>query len=130
EPVTQSYSWYNFAALAVHKGVLPLWDPYRFSGSTFIGEMQTGLFYPLKLLAYIMPLDSNGMFSERVYNEFYVLTHILAAIFTFLLARYLRLSPFASFVAGLSFSLGGYLGNTAHPHTLDSGIWLPFIVLF
>ena len=92
--------------------------------------MQTGLFYPLKFLAYMMPLDSNGMFSERVYNEFYVLTHILAAIFMFLLAGHLRLSRFASFVAGLCFSLGGYLGNTGHPHTLDSGIWLPFIVLF
>jgi len=130
EPVTQSYSWYNFASTWIHKGILPIWDPYRFSGSTFIGEMQTGLFYPLKFLVYIMPLDAAGMVSERIYNEFYVLTHILAVIFTFLLARHLRLSPFASFVAGLSFSLGGYLGNTGHPHTLDSGIWLPLIVLF
>ena len=130
EPVTQSYSWYNFAATAIHKGRLPIWDPYRFSGNTFIGEMQTGLFYPLKFLVYIMPLDGNGMVSERIYNEFYVLTHILAAIFMFLLARHLRLSPLGSFVAGLSFSLGGYLANTGHPHTLDSGIWLPLIVLF
>ncbi len=130
ESVTQSYSWYNFASQAVHKGILPVWDPYRFSGNTFIGEMQTGLFYPLKLVAYLMPLDSNGLFSERVYNELYVLTHIFAALFMFMLARYLRLSAFASFVAGLIFSLGGYLGNTAYPHTLDSGIWLPFVVLF
>jgi hypothetical protein len=130
EPVVQSFSWYNFAATAIQKGILPIWDPYRFSGSTFIGEMQTGLFYPLKLLVYLAPLDGNGLVSERVYNEFYVLTHLLAAIFMFFLARHLRLSHFASFVAGLAFSLGGYLANTGHPHTLDSGIWLPLIVLF
>jgi hypothetical protein len=68
EPVTQSYSWLNFAASSIHKGILPIWDPYRFSGNTFIGEMQTGLFYPLKFLVYILPFDSNGMVPERAYR--------------------------------------------------------------
>jgi SAM-dependent methyltransferase len=130
EPVTQSYAWFNFAAAAIHKGILPIWDPFRFSGSTFIGEMQTGLFYPLKFLVYIMPLDGNGMVQERIYSLFYVLTHVLAAVFMFFLARHLRISSFGASIAGLSFTLGGYLANTAHPHTLDSGIWMPLIALF
>jgi SAM-dependent methyltransferase len=130
EPVAQSYSWFNFASTSIHKGILPVWDPFRFSGNTFIGEMQTGLFYPLKFLVYIMPLDANGMVQERNYNLFYVLTHVLAAIFMYLLARHLRISTFGSFLAGLTFSLGGYLANTSHPHTLDSGIWMPLIALF
>jgi hypothetical protein len=130
EPVTQSYSWYHFAAAQLHRGILPIWDPYRFSGNTFIGEMQTGLFYPLKFFAYVMPLDKAGLFSERLYNQLYVVTHILAAIFMFFLARHLRLSSFSSFISAISFALGGYIGNTGHPHTLDSAIWLPWIVLF
>src|SRR5215831_3729394 len=130
EPVTQSYSWFNFAASSIHKGILPVWDPYRFSGSTFIGEMQTGLFYPLKFLVYILPLDANGMVPERGYSAFYVLTHLLAALFMFVLARHLRISNFGSVIASITFSLGGYLANTLHPHTLDSGIWLPLIVYF
>ena len=80
EPVTQSYSWFNFAATSIHKGILPIWDPYRFSGNTFIGEMQTGLFYPLKFLVYILPLDANGMVPERAYSALYVVTHLLAAL--------------------------------------------------
>jgi hypothetical protein len=48
----------------------------------------------------------------------------------YLLARHFRLSQFASFISGLAFSLCGYLANTGHPHTLDSAIWLPLIVLF
>jgi hypothetical protein len=128
EPVTQSYSWFNFAASSIHKGFLPIWDPYRFSGNSFIGEMQTGLFYPLKFLVYILPLDSNGMVPERIYSAFYVVTHLLAALFMFVLARHLRVSNFGSVVASVTFGLGGYLGNTLHPHTLDSGIWLPLIV--
>jgi hypothetical protein len=130
EPVTQSYSWYHFAAAQVHRGILPIWDPYRFSGNTFIGEMQTGLFYPLKFFTYALPLDKAGLFSERVYNQLYVVTHVLAAMFMFFLARHLRLSPFSSFLSAISFALGGYIGNTGHPHTLDSAIWLPWIVLF
>jgi hypothetical protein len=77
-----------------------------------------------------MPRDTNGMVSERIYNALYVVTHLLAAIFMFALARHLRISRFGSFVAGLSFALGGYLANTGHFHTLDAGIWLPLIVLF
>jgi hypothetical protein len=130
EPVTQSYSWFNFAASSIHKGILPTWDPYRFSGSTFIGEMQTGLFYPLKFLVYILPLDANGMVPERIYSAFYVLTHLLAALFMFVLVRHLRVSNLGSVVASVTFALGGFLANTLHPHTLDSGIWLPLIVYF
>src|SRR5438094_283523 len=68
EMVSQHYAWYTYVAQYVRKGIVPLWDPFRYGGSSFIGEMQTGLFYPFKVPLYIAPLDQNGLISERAYN--------------------------------------------------------------
>ena len=46
EGTNQAYVWDNFAAANIKQGILPLWDPYVHSGRSFVGEMQTGLFYP------------------------------------------------------------------------------------
>src|SRR5262249_44727606 len=44
EMVSQYYAWYTYAAAWIHKGIVPLWDPFRYGGNSFIGEMQNGLF--------------------------------------------------------------------------------------
>ena len=130
EMVSQYYSWYTYAAIWIHKGIVPLWDPFRYGGNSFIGEMQNGLFYPFKLFLYLAPLDSNGFLSERVFNLFYVFSHWLAAVWMFLLARHLKLSYLAALVAGICFGLGGFVQWTAWPNILDAMPWLPLIVLF
>ena len=65
ESANQTYAWYQFASASIQKGVIPAWDPFAYSGHTFIGEMQTGLFYPLKILLYYRPLGSSGLLSGR-----------------------------------------------------------------
>src|SRR5262249_24060585 len=44
EIVNTHYAWYTCAARWIQHGIVPLWDPFRYGGSTFIGEMQNGLF--------------------------------------------------------------------------------------
>src|SRR5262245_3492602 len=92
EMVSQAYAWTTYAATWIRKGIIPLWDPSRYGGTSFIGEMQTGLFYPFKLALYLAPLDQNGLLSERAFNLFYVFSHWLTALWMFALARYLKLS--------------------------------------
>ncbi len=128
--VSAHYAWYTYAAQWIQKGVLPLWDPTRYGGNTFIGEMQNGLFYPLHLAMYLAPLDSNGLLSERVYNLFFVFSHWLAAVSMFFLARYLKLNRLGAMVAGICFGLGGLMQWTPWPFLLDAMIWLPLAVLF
>lgn len=130
EGANHVYSWYHFSASTIQQGVLPLWDPYAHSGRSFVGEMHSGLFYPLKLPLYLWPLNQSGLLSARTFHHFYVFAHILAALFMFLLAQELRLSNFAAFVAALCFSLGGFLGRVGWPHMLDTAIWLPLVLLF
>src|SRR5262245_12157759 len=128
--VSAHYAWYTYAAQWIQKGVVPLWDPTRYGGNTFIGEMQNGLFYPFKLALYLAPLDQNGLLSERFYNLFFVFSHWLAAFFMFLLARYLKLNYLPALVAGICFGLGGFIQWPPWPYLLDAMVWLPLIVLF
>src|SRR5690349_12091077 len=65
EGANQTFAWTQFARQSIQHGNLPIWDPYQFSGHSFIGEMQAGVFYPLKLLLYLWPLGQSGIISER-----------------------------------------------------------------
>ncbi|MBI2815864.1 MAG: YfhO family protein [Acidobacteria bacterium] len=131
EAANQGFAWHQFAVSTFKKGILPIWDPYSFSGRTHIGEMQPGVFYPFKLLLYLWPVDSSGMLSERLFLQYHVLARLLAACFMFFLAREVGLrKAFAAFIAGLCFGVGGFVGNAGGLQLLDSAIWLPLILLF
>src|SRR6266404_4380661 len=130
EGVNQAYSWLRFWISSVRHGVLPIWDPYSFAGRSFCGEMQTAVFYPLHLFLALFPLNRDHILSPFLYHAWFAATHLLAACFLFLLVREFRLRPFAGFVGGICFSLGGVVGGLGWPHLLESSIWLPAIFLF
>src|SRR5262249_9811854 len=130
ESANQAYAWYHFAAASIQHGQLPLWDPFSHSGRSFAGEMQTALFYPPKFFLYLWPLNRHGLFSPSLFHYFYILTHIAGAWFMFLLGRRIGLRSFAAFIAGVTFSLGGFTGRIAWPNMLDAAIWLPLVLLF
>lgn len=48
------YPTYSFAAAWWRRGVLPLWNPYLFAGAPFLGDIQSGIFYPLNLLTFLL----------------------------------------------------------------------------
>src|SRR5256885_17201924 len=48
----------------------------------------------------------------------------------FALVRELGLSRFSALVAGICFSLAGFVARMGWPHMLESSIWLPLIFLF
>ena len=125
ETVNQAYSWFHFWAESVRHGSLPLWDPYTFAGHSFIGEMQTAAFYPLHLVFALFPANGNGLLSTRLYHLYFVFTHLLAAYFMFALIREMGLNRFPALLAGLCYSLGGFVGAAPWPHLLDSAVWLP-----
>ncbi|PYT35673.1 MAG: hypothetical protein DMG58_01370 [Acidobacteria bacterium] len=128
EGVNQAYSWYHFWIASLRQGVLPLWDPYMSAGRSFVGEMQTAAFYPLNFL--LVSFHRDGALSPQLYHEFFVLAHFLGACFMFALVRELGLSRFSALVAGICFSLAGFVARMGWPHMLESSIWLPLIFLF
>src|SRR5579884_592058 len=131
EGVNQAYAWYAFAVKTIQKGIFPGWNPYTLAGHPYLGEPQTSVFYPPKLLMYLAPLGNQGVLSPRVFHESYVLAHLLAAWFMFLLAKELGVrNNFAAFISAITFTVGGAFGRLAWVNLADSAVWLPLILLF
>ena len=130
EAVNYNYSWLHFWINSVWHGHVPLWDPYAFCGRPFAGEMLPSAYYPLHLLFLFVPFNWHGLVSVRLYHEYFALTHLLCACFTFAVIRELRLSRFAAFVGACSFSFSIMLVGMIWLPFVEASIWLPAIFLF
>ena len=51
-----SFLWpqYHFAAEAIKSGSLPLWNPQLYAGAPFLADNQSGVLYPINLLAFVI----------------------------------------------------------------------------
>src|SRR5271165_4521047 len=130
EQVSQGYSWFQFSIHALRDGHLPLWDPFAYSGHNFVGEMQTSGFSPVNILLAVAPFNAYDVLSPQVYNWLFALLHFLGLGFMFALAREFGLNRLSSLIAGICFSLGGFVARIPWPDMLQSAIWLPLVVLF
>ncbi len=127
----QTYPWFQYMAGVSHHGSFPFWDPYTDGGKPFLGETQTGAFYPLNLLFSLLPLNSRGLLPVSVIEGFAILHCILASLLMYTLARHLGLLPFSALVSGLVFAYSGSIGMRAfaQQNILNTSIWVPAVFL-
>ena len=125
----QVVPWFQYQASQFHQHVFPLWDPFQFAGQSLIGQDQPGLAYPLNWILFSLPLR-DGHIAFRYMNWYYMSIHYFAALFCYWLCRDLGRSRIASVIGGISFGLGGYIGNTDWPQMINSAIWAPLVFLF
>lgn len=106
------------------KGSIPLWCDELALGFPIIAEGHIALFYPLNIICLFLPL-------VLAINIFFIFHYFLAAYFTFLYCKEIKLDNFSSFIASLTFAFGGYLtGHSIHLNIVTTCSWFPFILLF
>lgn len=121
------YPVYAFAANSVQSGTLPLWNPHLYGGSPFAADMQTGLLYPINLLAFLVARP----FTYQSIEGLVIVHYFLAGCFAYLYARGLSLRPLPSFAAGIVFAFSGFaVAHLAHLNMLAAAVWLPLILYF
>jgi len=125
----QVLPWFDEELRQAHNGHFPLWDPHSWMGQPILGQAQPGAAYPLNWLLWMVPKQS-GHIPMWAMQWYYVLIHYMAALFCFLLCRDLGRSRPASLIAGLVFSLTGYIGSTDWPQMLNGALWTPLVFLF
>ncbi|MGP8198052.1 MAG: hypothetical protein ACLQU4_00945 [Limisphaerales bacterium] len=102
---------------------LPLWNPYICCGVPNLGSMQGALLFPIQLL--LSPLDPFYASGPAAFLKL-----CLAGWFTMLYVRLLGVSRPAAFMAGLVFSLSGFMIVwLGHPH-VNCAMWLPLLLYF
>src|SRR3989339_657434 len=82
----QLFYWRYFGFNTLAKGILPLWNPYIYGGTPFVGGLQSAIFYPLNLIYLIFP--------THVAINYSIILHVfLSGVFTYLYLRFLKLNP-------------------------------------
>ena len=107
-------------------GLLPLWNPYLFSGTPFIANIQASMFYPLGLLYYLIPTETAYLYST-------VLHCIIGTIFMYMFMRSLSVSKSGAFLSGFIFIFNGYFMAhlyAGHLSFVQTYVWIPLIFLF
>lgn len=81
---------------------IPLWDPYIMGGTPYLADMQSAIFSPFSLPAYLLPFWwSLGVIA--------VMKVVVAAMGVFLLGRRIGMRPGGAFLAGLVFAFGFFM---------------------
>lgn len=126
---SQVLPWLQFQAGEVHRGRFPLWDPSHWAGQPLPGQAQPGAMFPLNWLLFSLPLR-DGWIKQAHLHGYFLLIHLLAAWFAYLLARTAGAARPGSIFAGIVFTLSGWMGQTEWPQMLNSAIWAPLTALF
>lgn len=126
------YPNYHFAAQNLKQGVIPLWNPHLYSGLPFAADPQSGLFYPINLLVFLL---HPALTLETL--EYLAIFHFWLAgfgMYLFLqhspLARNLNLHPLAALAGAITFEFSDlFIIHFGNLNMIAVAAWLPLVML-
>jgi len=123
DPVQQYLPWRLFAVASLKHGIIPLWNPYAFSGTPFLANLQSAIFYPPNLLFLIMPIALGFTYTAALHLA-------LAGCFMFLFLRVWGIAKWPAVAASAAYMLNGYfIAWLEYPAIgLWVAIWLPLLL--
>jgi len=123
DPVRQQYVWRELVIDQMKRGILPLWNPYSFSGYPLLANFQTGAFYPLNLLYLVFSFPT--AWSMEVIFQL-----IGSLIFLYIYLRFMEVSKVGSVISAISYSFSGFAISWMEWNTiLHVALWIPLIFL-
>lgn len=126
--------YWNILYYAVSKPLSQLFfDQYQFLGSSLIGRIDLGIFYPPILMTVLIgKIFALNPFSFYTALEYLVVLHIgFAGFFAYLLARKFVNSKIGAVLAGVTFAFSGYFFVSLNAFPLvNSSVWLPLYCYF
>ncbi len=124
------YPNYRFAADSLRQGALPLWNPHLYSGTPFAADIQSGLFYPINLIVFL--LVPNFTYE---WLEYLAIFHIwLAGVTMYACLRLLLprqpITPLAAVAGALAFQFSDlFIVHFGNLNMIAVAAWLPLIFL-
>lgn len=105
------------------KGIVPLWNPYIFSGTPHAAQYQTAIYYPLNILYGLLP-------TIDAWSILVVVQPILTAIFMYLFLGQLPISLAGRIFGSLAFAYSGWMMAWWEDGLVlsQSIVWLPLVL--
>ena len=130
DSVSFIYPMYRFAAQSFWSGTIPLWNPHQYAGSSFIGDNQSGIFYPFNLILFLFNPD----FTYRAIEGLVIWHFFFAGAAMYFCLRFLRPNkPFwrpAALTGGLAFMFSGvFITHIGNLNLIAVASWLPLAFL-
>ncbi len=97
DQIFQFYPWWNLISTEVKAGRVPLWNPYSFCGSPLLANGQSGVFFPLNILNWMLSLNAASLL--LAVGKLFV-----AAIFTYAFLRQLSLGRSSAVFGAVAFA--------------------------
>lgn len=134
------YPTYYFAAESLKQGQIPLWNPYLYAGAPHIADIQSGVFYPINLLAFLL----TDQVTYRLMELLSVFHFFLAGVAMYLCLRFLRpapcdeptssingpVSPIASLAGAVAFMFSDlFVTHFGNLNLIAVAAWLPLVFL-
>jgi hypothetical protein len=118
------YPLRSFLADSIGQGQLPLWNPYLFTGSPYLANPQTAVFYPGSWLFAVLDVP-------RAYALNFLGHLWIAGLAFYALGRVtLRLGRLASVLGGAAFAFSGFMnGQAGHINQFSVAAWLPAVAV-
>jgi hypothetical protein len=114
----------TFAAGALRRGELPLWNPDLFLGAPFLANVQMAVLYPPDLLFALLEFPPAVAISQWLHL-------VIAGAGMYALCRWgWGLDPLAGLLGALAFAGGGFFGaHMGHLNQVHASAWLPWVAL-
>ncbi|MDI6831022.1 MAG: YfhO family protein [Actinomycetota bacterium] len=113
----------NLLSSSLREGRLPLWDPDTGCGFPLLSEGQSGMLYPLNLIAFL------ALPPVLAFNLSVALSLFLSLLFTYILSRHYGLSRPSSLFAAIAFTFSGFVvAKMKFTYMVQSIAWFPLAV--
>ncbi len=114
------FPMYRFASASLRGGEIPLWNPNLYAGAPFIADNQSGVFYPINLLLFLLIPN----FSYQAIEGLVILHIFLAGATMYFCLRWLQpaepLRRTSAIFGGLAFMFSGVFVSHIGNLNLDS----------
>lgn len=128
-----SFLWpqYQFAAESIRSGSIPLWNPYLYSGAPFLADNQSGVLYPINLLAFLIfpPITYQVMEGLVIFHLWLAGACMYAALRLWPMPDSSSIGRGGALLGAIAFMFNDvlitHLGNL---NLIAAAAWLPLIV--
>jgi uncharacterized membrane protein YfhO len=123
DEVREFYPLLDFTFDSMRSGIIPLWNPYNFSGYSHIGNWASAVFYPLH--AFIFVLSKPYVFILLKLSAI-----VFSGLFTYFYLRTLNLSRASSYFGAIAFSGSAtmQIWNSEIWQSTHAFLWLPLVL--
>lgn len=122
DPVLQTYPWRKIVIDNFKRKIIPLWNPYSFSGQPLLANIQSSPFQIANLLFFIFP-------APLAWSISIILVPLATGTFMYLFLRSLKLGEIPAIFASVVLPFTGFFVSWLTWGTvITSAMWLPLIL--